>query len=98
MSYLSHLLVVVMSEVQFVSGPSLLRLPSVDIIWICKIGEVCITVTKHNAKVKQLNQHKNIVVSSWPPVPGSVQPNTSALRQMSPCVPFSYQVCGLIRM
>lgn len=58
MSYLSHLLVVVVPEVQFVSGPSRLGLPSVDIIRICKIGEVCVTVTKHSVKVKQLNQHK----------------------------------------
>ena len=46
MFYLSHLLVVVVSEVQFVSGPSRLGLPRVDIIRICKMGEVCIIVTK----------------------------------------------------
>lgn len=46
-SYRSHLLVVVMSEVQFVFGLCRLRLPRVDIIWIYGTG-VCVMTAKQS--------------------------------------------------
>lgn len=42
LSYLPHLLVVVVSEVQLVSGLCRQRLPRVDIIGICEMGKMCV--------------------------------------------------------
>ena len=55
LSYFSHLLVVVVSEVQLVSGLCQLCLPRVDIIWICELGKLGVTATKHSAKIIKLN-------------------------------------------
>lgn len=44
LSYLSHFRIVVVSEVQFVSRRCWLCLPRIDVIRICKIEKVCITV------------------------------------------------------
>lgn len=89
LSHLLHLLVVVMSKVQFIFGSRWFCLPWIEVIWICE--RIYIYWVWARVAPVRPSIHPGFL-------PGRMQPNTSALRQISPLVPFWYQVCGLIRM
>lgn len=88
-SHLPHLLIVVMFKVQFIFGSRWFCLPWIEVIWIWE--QIYIYWVGAGGASTHQRIHPGFL-------PGSVQPRTSALRQISPLVPFWYQVCGLIRM